>query len=525
MGDIDVLIIGAGPTGGMLALELATQNVSFRIIDTTAIRSDKSRALAIQSRSQELLNHHGIGQKLAERGFENLGIRIFCNKNLAFEVDLKDMEFKDTIYPHPLMISQADTEMLLDETLLEKYGKSAERSVTCERLEQDNDGVTAWLRKEDGTEEKVRCKYVVGCDGAHSTVRKASGLKSSGAAYPQDFILADMAIKWDQKPCLSVFLADGMMVAIPMKDGIFRLICSRPSHINNDSEPTLKDFQDVIAKVAPGQAELSEPLWMTRFRLHHRIAENYRAGRMFLAGDAAHIHSPAGGQGMNTGMQDAANLGWKLGQVIRGESDDSLLDTYNIERHKIGQNLLRGTDRMFEFATTTNRFFIWLRNILVPWILPWVMKDAKTRGERFRFVSQLGIRYRHSPIVGQASTWKGKIRGGDRAPDAKLLGVDAGTSLHELCRGRSHHLLLFSGMGNDAVEDLFLDDVNVVVHKIVNVAPKKTAKDEVFVDAGGDAHGVYGFVEEGFVLVRPDGYISFIGPRSAVEELKAWLKR
>ena len=528
--DVDVLIVGAGPTGGMLALELAMQGVSFRIIDSAPVRSDKSRALVLHSRTLELLSRHGIVEELIKLGRLTMGIRVFANKKFVFEMDINDIAFKDSMFSAPLMISQAETEHFLDKELL-KYGKSVERPVAAEILEQDEEGVNAWLRHGDGTEEQVHCKYVVGCDGAHSIVRKAAGLKFDGAAYPQDFILADVHLKWDHRDSLTIFVGGyGFMAMFPMKDGVFRLVCTRPGHINDESEPTIKDFEEILAAVAPGEPELFDPTWISRFRLHHRNVHNYRAGRMFLAGDAAHIHSPAGGQGMNTGMQDAANLGWKLATVIRGEKGDSLLDSYNIERHKVGENLLRGTDRIFEFMATTNPIFLYLRNTLVPWVIPWALKNRSRRTNRFRFISQLGIRYRHSPIVGAASTYKGALHGGDRAPDGKLESVLGQITVLRQCTGATHHLILFSGTGAAAVNDEILQSAVadfleerlswVKAHKILN-DPSPT--ESTYADPEGDIHELYGFKEPSYVLIRPDGYISFIGPLSTMDELRVWV--
>jgi 2-polyprenyl-6-methoxyphenol hydroxylase-like FAD-dependent oxidoreductase len=529
---IDVLIVGAGPTGAMLALELAMQNISFRIIDSASIRSDKSRALVLHSRTLELLDRHGVVEELIKQGRINMGVRMFANKRFVFEVDINDIGFTDTMFPAPLMISQAETESFLDKELL-KYGKSVERPVTAERLEQDEDGVNAWLRHADGTEEALYCKYVVGCDGAHSVVRKSAGLKFNGAAYPQDFVLLDVHLKGTHPDALTMFLGSyGFLAIFPMKDGVFRLILSRPSHVNNETEPTVKDFEDAFAALAPGETELFDPVWISRFRLHHRNAENYRMGRMFMAGDAAHIHSPAGGQGMNTGMQDAVNLGWKLASVIRGEKDDSLLDSYNIERHKVGENLLRGTDRIFDFMSTKNPVFLYLRNTLVPCIVPWVLKDRSRRARGFRFVSQLGIRYRQSPIVGTASTHKGVLRGGDRAPDAKLVGSAEGATVLSLCRGPTHHLLLFSGTGSSAISNEILESsvTNfeaensnwVKVHKICHTTSRTESSNS---DPEGHVHQLYGLKDPSYVLIRPDGHIAFIGDLNTMDELRAWVKK
>jgi len=194
MGDTDVLIIGGGPTGLMLALELSLQNVSYRIIDSAPQRSDKSRGMVVHSRTMELLARHGIMDELQGLGYTLKASRIFVNKKFVFEMDIKDLDYGDTQFGAPLMISQAETEHVLDKAL-EKYGKKVERPVKAERVEQDDEGVTAWLCNPDGTEEKIRCKYIVGCDGAHSVVRKAAGQKFDGGTYPQDFILADVHLK------------------------------------------------------------------------------------------------------------------------------------------------------------------------------------------------------------------------------------------------------------------------------------------------------------------------------------------
>lgn len=526
MKETDVLIIGAGPTGLMLALELSLQNIPFRIIDSLKIPSDKTRALVLHSRTLELLKRHKIVEKCQAYGIDNNAVRIFANRKFVYEVDLVDVSYGDSEFTSPLMVSQADTEKVMTERLVE-YGNRVERPATAEKLEQDDDGVTAWVRDEKGNEEMIRCKYVVGCDGAHSIVRRSTGLKFDGEAYPQDFILADVHLKWEEKACLTVFIGQGFMAIFPMRDGIFRIICSRPDQANVDTEPTIEDFEEVFKKLAPVNAELLDPSWIARFRLHHRNVENYRVGRMFLAGDAAHIHSPAGGQGMNTGMQDAINLGWKLASAIRGEGGDELLDSYTIERHRVGQNLLSTTDRMFEMMATTNPIYLYLRNTLVPWILPWVMGTRSLRRNRFRFISQLGIRYRHSPIIGQASTYKGKLRGGDRAPDGKLINAEHETRVIELLMPPTYHLLLFSGVGSQALDGDALHSVatgfeGVEVHEIFAGSSPKTTS---VVDKDNNVHSIYGFEEPSYVLVRPDGHIAYLGPITAVDELKTWLKR
>ncbi|KAN0099649.1 FAD binding domain containing protein, partial [Hyaloscypha variabilis] len=386
------------------------------------------------------------------------------------------------------------------------------------------------IAKEGGErEEEVRCKYVVGCDGAHSVVRKAAGMKFEGGVYPQDFILADVRMKWEQRACLSFYLGNGFLGVFPLPDGIFRLIVSRAKDKGKADEPTFEDFQDAVDEFVPGKTEIYDPVWITRFRLHHRIVDCYRKGRCLVAGDAAHIHSPAGGQGMNTGMQDAVNLAWKLASVLRGQSSDALLDTYDEERRKVGVKLLNGTDRAFEMMATSNPVWLFLRNALIPWVVPWAMSNQAMVQQRFRFISQLGIRYRQSSIVGQASTWNGALRGGDRAPDGELRGPRGPISVLGLCTGVGFHLLLFSGIGENAVNDQRLNEVgsdfrknghhSVKCHKILATG---IAGNNTSVDEDSKVHESYGFSEPGYILMRPDGYISFLGTLNTLDELKIW---
>ncbi|CZR56715.1 related to tetracenomycin polyketide synthesis hydroxylase tcmG [Phialocephala subalpina] len=530
MGETDVLIVGGGPTGLMLALELTSQDIPFRIIDSSPIRSDKSRALVLHSRTLELLNRHGIAQEFVDRGNFNLAVRIFANQKFVFENDFNIIAFNDTMYQNPLIISQAEIESILDEVLM-KHQVKVERPVTAEKISQDETGVTAVLRHEDGSEESLRCKYAVGCDGPRSIVRNSAGLQFEGAAYPQDFILADVHMKWETRECLHIYLgASGFMIVFPMKDNVWRLICSRREALGADAEPTLENFQEMLDKLLPEPVQIFDPVWISRFKLHHRIADNYRAGRMLVAGDAAHVHSPAGGQGMNTGMHDAVNLGWKLASVIRGENDDSLLDSYNIERRRVGQTLLQGTDRLFEFMATTNPLYLFIRNYVMPFIMPWAMAIPGRRALAYRFVSELGIRYRKSPIVGQATTWKGTLKGGDRVPDGRLLKGNIEITVHSLLGARKHSLLLFSGVdgvtSTDDLEKAHVEFIEASGRSIpVYTITKSSSENIEIMDPEGLVHRLFGFTASGFVLVRPDGHIAFIGPLTSMDELKTWMER
>ncbi|KAF7876997.1 uncharacterized protein EAF02_008217 [Botrytis sinoallii] len=547
-----VLIVGAGPTGLTLALELSLQKIPFILIDPLFTQSPNSRALVLHTRSMELFSRHAsLVSNLLPLCKQNLGLSFYVNKKNAFEMDLtrENMGVLDTEYSGPYFLSQGETEACLEKQL-EEYGSKVERGTKATSIVQDNNGVSVRVKQvrqdgyEESDEEEIRCQYIVGCDGSHSMVRKSADLKFEGSAYQSDFILADVKLKWEYaSDRLTLFMGNEFMMCLPLKDGVHRLVLSVPNSKKDESTygeakddvPTLKEFGEAFKRLARGDIELEDPpIWITRFKLHHRLADSFRNGRIFIAGDAAHIHSPAGGQGMNTGIQDAVNLGWKLGAVLRNQRKESFLDSYSIERRRVGVNLLKGTDQVFEFMATTNPIYLYLRNTLFPWMAPIAFKKGANRARRYRFITQLGIRYRHSSICRTASAYYGPRRGGDRAPDGKIVLPDTQeqTNLYSLFKGPTHHLLLFSGLGRESMDaqDL-LETVGtdfpekeqswLRIHRIVG-GEKKGG--EGIYDEAGILHERYGFLNEpGYVCVRPDAYIEYIGTMKGLAEWKASL--
>ncbi|KAI1498703.1 FAD binding domain-containing protein [Biscogniauxia marginata] len=583
--ETDILIVGAGPTGLALALELAAQQVSFRIIDKAARRSPHSRAIVVQPRTLEVLRRHGDVGGLLARGTVAAGTTVCVAGRRVADLDLELARIRrGTAFPLPLAVSQRDTEEWLEARLAER-GFRAELGVEAREIAQDEGGVTVRIgpaaavdrgeggdNREEGVEEIVRAKYVVGADGAHSCVRHAAAnMTFEGEAYPQEFILADTRIETQAKTDRAYMcFGRGVMVFLPMWDGFVRLVVSRPA--NADASPgaaeglppaRLEDFQDFLNQVFPGGGTLHDPAWLTRFRLHHRGVNRYRDGRLLVAGDAAHIHSPAGGQGMNTGIQDAANLGWKLGAVLRRSGDDGdsssssrnkssslllLLDSYHAERHPVGRHLLRNSDASFAYVASTNPVFVYLRNLVLPWVLPWLLASRRLVARQFEFISQLRVRYRHSSgsvsnaIVGTAPGFQGPIRGGDRAADGKIrVAGDGGAEgeggekwFQELFSPESHHLVLFSSGGGGGAasegglhraEARFLEHVDAAARvKVHALLSEERGGGGGYVDVGGELHRMYGFEDgAGYVLVRPDGYVAHIGPLSALDGASEWL--
>ncbi|KAK3903407.1 FAD binding domain-containing protein [Staphylotrichum tortipilum] len=567
--DCDVLVVGAGPVGTALALELALHGVSFRIIDRLPARNQNSRALVIQPRTLELLNRHGAADTIVRRGRILRGGSIYINQKFVAGFDLDDLGTTDTEFPLPLNISQAETEAFLDECLA-KYSLAVERPVSATSIIQDADGVTTILLLPDGkTTQTVRSKYIIGCDGAHSAVRHASQkMTFPGAPYPQEFILCDVHLSDSSLPMHRLTLhlsATNILATFPISDQTVRVIASRSAHSSPSTTttatteettdlPSLPSLQSFFTSITPpGSGTLSPPVWLARFRLHHRCVSRYRDARLFVAGDAAHIHSPAGGLGMNAGIQDAVNLGWKLALALslqregKGQAAEGVLDTYDLERRPVGVALLRGTDRLFSFVSDPSRWWVPVRNVVLRRVLPWATRSKARRGFVFRFISQLGVNYRGTSRIvggeGGGGWWfggGGGVKGGDRLLDGKVerCGGEGGeTSLQRVCVGAPHHLLLFAGCGEggkgvlDGVAERVVKAcyAEVQVHYIAYGAegpagPDGEGEGEWYADVEGRLHGKFGFGKKaGYVLVRPDGYVAHIGPLANLDRFVLFL--
>lgn len=354
---VDVLIVGAGPTGLTLAAQLQSFGVAFRLIDKNADRAHESRALAVQARTVEILDTLGVGQELVSRGNPSARLALHFEGGGAATVDLGGFAAADTRFPFILFVSQAETEAVLGGHV-GSAGAVIERGVELVAAVPDGETVRCRLRNGGGREEELTARFLVGCDGAHSTVRKQASVPFEGDVYLQDFMLGDVDADGPLEPdtlhsyaaagCIAMFFplrtpATWRVIAMRGKSGSARpgaAAAGDDESLMRDGLP-LADLQDVVDAATGASVRLRDPVWLTHFRLHHRQAATYRRGRIFLAGDAAHIHSPVGGQGMNTGIQDAWNLGWKLALVAAGRAPGDLLDTYQAERWPVGRNLLR----------------------------------------------------------------------------------------------------------------------------------------------------------------------------------------
>ncbi|MBX0300170.1 FAD-dependent monooxygenase [Cryobacterium sp. 1639] len=400
--DTDVLIIGAGPTGLTLARELHSLGVSARLIDSAADAAHESRALAIQARTLEVLARNRLADDLVTAGNPSTTLLLHERTTAAtgrtHAIPLFDSALGDTRFPFLLFLSQAATERVLVERLT-STGVGIRRGLTLTGLTQDPTGVTATLESPGAPARVVRARYLVGCDGAHSTTRHLAGIDFSGRAYAQRFLLADVEIDGLEPGRVHVYLArSGPLFVFPLgHPASWRVLVELPR--STPAGPiTLPLVQAAVSRHTREQLVLRDPAWLAEFTVSSRLADSFRLGRVFLAGDAAHIHSPAGAQGMNTGIQDAVNLGWKLALVCRGEARPALLETYQRERMPVARSVLATTDRAFRVATAQVPLVRDLRAALGPRLAAVVLRSGLVRRAGFRLISELGIQYRRSPL-------------------------------------------------------------------------------------------------------------------------------
>lgn len=417
------LIVGAGPTGLVLALWLNRLGVNIRIIDKTAEPGTTSRALVVHARTLEFYEQLGLADEIAGRGRELTEAELWIGSQPVASVPFGHLGEGISPYPYLLIFPQDEHERLLIEQLA-REGVRVERSTELIDFEQQTGHVVAHLKRPDGAEEICEAIYLAGCDGAHSTVRNQLQIGFPGGTYSHIFYVADTQGSGQvMNGKLNIALDDSDFLAVfPMKgEGRVRLVGSvleqggvHESFTWRDISPRLIEQLDIkIGKVN----------WFSTYHVHHRVAQHFRAGRAFLLGDAAHIHSPVGGQGMNTGIGDAVNLAWKIAAVIKKRAWEPVLDTYETERIRFAYRLVNTTDRVFQFASAQGPRAAFARTRIIPYIVPKLFYVNAIRRFLFRTVSQTEINY-HGSLLSQG--WAGNVRGGDRLPWVQFDALEVG---------------------------------------------------------------------------------------------------
>jgi 2-polyprenyl-6-methoxyphenol hydroxylase-like FAD-dependent oxidoreductase len=407
-----VLIAGAGPVGLTLANELGRHGVAVRIVDKAAARTDKSKALVLWSRSLELFDDAGYADLFLSAGFPAHGAQISTGKEIIARISLESV---DSRFPYALMIPQSETERVLEERLA-AHGAAVERSVELASFADKGTSVEATLKKANGGTETLTVDWLVGCDGAHSTVRHGLDFTFEGTTLESDWALADGHIAGlEPNDRLHIFWhRDGILAFFPIVGDRWRVVADLGHAKDNDRhDPTLTEINALLAHRGSPAFVMSDPIWLAAFRINERKVKDYRKGRVFLAGDAAHIHSPAGGQGMNTGMQDAFNLAWKLALVIKGSAKPALLDSYSPERTAVGDRVLRNAGRLTEAATLRNPVLQGIRNTVARFATGFPVVQHKMANQ----LAEMDIGYPESPLTAKNGHTPTGPKAGERWPE------------------------------------------------------------------------------------------------------------
>jgi 2-polyprenyl-6-methoxyphenol hydroxylase-like FAD-dependent oxidoreductase len=484
-----VLIVGAGPVGLTLAAELTRYGISVRIVDKNAQRTDKSKALVLWSRTLELLNR-GVGaDAFIDRGMKMAAANIIAGDQAIGHIDLTNVQ---SPYDYALMLPQSDTEGLL-ETHLNKLKVKVERQVEAVTFTQTANDVTTTLRHADGREEVLKTEWLIGCDGAHSMVRHTLGLEFRGETLLTDWVLADLhmtGLQYSDSELAMFWHEDGVLAVFPISQGRYRVIADLGRSTGaHPPEPTLEQIQALINRRGPSGLTISDPIWLSGFRINERKVDDYRKLRVFLAGDAAHVHSPAGGQGMNTGMQDAFNLAWKLALRCRGTCQtELLLDSYSAERSAVGDQVLTAAGRLTKLAVMKNHTAQKIRNLLGKFLLGL----APVRRFMANQFSELTIGYAHSPLNGSVVRGHSGPSPGERVP--VMQGVMA------VGAGNMPHFAIFAAYSDDAIALL---------------EAYKDLLERTLRPALGNAGYVW--------LVRPDGYTACVAKAENLKPIEEYL--
>ena len=477
-----ILIVGAGPTGLALALWLAHHGIPFRIIDKNSGPGQASRAMVVQARILEFYQQLGIAPEVVANGIKMERMHVRKKGKSFATLNLKDIGAGISPYPYVLCYPQDDHERFLV-AKLKALGIEVEWGVELKELRQMETAIRVVLQK-GGTEEEFQPSYVCGCDGAHSTVRSQLKIDFPGGTYSNLFYVADVKIEGGfQADAFMNLGTGGFALMFPVRSsGMQRLIGLVPEALSGRNDLTFEDIRPGAEQLL--HVHVDQVNWFATYHVHHRVADHFQVGRCFLAGDAGHIHSPAGGQGMNTGIGDAVNLAWKLANVIQGGASASLLDTYETERIAFARTLVASTDKAFQAMTGggyAGRFF---RLILIPSLMPTLLKFAAVRRLMFKTVSQVRINYRQSAL---SSGKAGEVRGGDRLPWVPSENGDNFTPLQSL--DWQVHVYGTARPG--------FERVATAMKLLVKVFPWSEA-----------AHQK-GLKRDAAYLVRPDGYVAF----------------
>ncbi len=504
----DIIIVGAGPTGLSLACQFIRHGVDFVIVDKNDGPTPFSKAIGVHARTLEIYEQIGLAEDAVAQGTIAGKVRILEGGQVRGEMDLANVGEGLSAYPYMLLLEQHKNEKLLYD-YLRRHGKDVLWNRELVSFSQSDESVTATVRDASGETSAIRGKYLVGCDGPRSPVRNMLGLTFEGSTYEQFFYVADVQVDWEfSHDALHICLVPDSIVAFfPLKGARrYRIVSTLPKGRNGPAdEVRFEDIEQRVKEEVQVPLDLSGLEWFSIYKVHTRHVDRFSEGRCFLAGDAAHIHTPAGGQGMNTGIQDAYNLAWKLASVLKGHADSRILDSYNQERLENARRLLGTTDRMFNFAAGSDWLLQFIRTTVFPPLAKYIMSADIVRKRFFPIISQIGISYRDDDLSEHDGDRRFNVKAGDRLPYFRIDGA----SFYDRLHAPMFHLIVFSDGQSDSgslavdVDREFRDVLDIHV-----------------VPLDSELKDVFGHEKSFFTLVRPDNYIGVMSDEVSVKRIR-----
>lgn len=502
----DVIIVGAGPSGLALAGQLIRYGLDFVILDKKETTTPFSKAIGVQARTLEIYEQIGLADKLISLGAIAGKARMIVGGEVRGEINFDEIGKGMSAYPYVLIVEQGKHETLLYD-FIKSHGRDVLWNTELESISQTDADVTANIKNADGTRDVIGAKYLVACDGAKSFVRHSLGLKFEGSTFERMFYVADVAIDWKfAHDALMVFLMKNNLLAFfPMVgENSWRIVGTFPEEFAKDEGDVLYDeIEAQIKKDSEVELDITKVNWFSTYKVHTRHVERFSSGRCFLAGDAAHIHTPAGAQGMNTGIQDGYNLAWKIAAVLQQNAPVELLETYNTERLENAVRLLKTTDRMFNLVASPEPILSYLRTHVFPYIAGAAFSLDTVKKFVFPIISQTGINYHHSPVSRTDGDFK--VKGGDRMPYFETQGANI---YEKLKQPKFHLLTFFDGENNFADFTEILKNGAIDLHEIT-LYPNITE--------------IFGASRSFMMLLRPDNYIGLISNDVSGAELSKYL--
>jgi 2-polyprenyl-6-methoxyphenol hydroxylase-like FAD-dependent oxidoreductase len=505
----DVLIVGAGPTGLALALQLIRYGIDFLIIDQRDGITPYSKAIGVQARTLEIYQQIDLADRLVDQGLIAKGVRLLEGGEAKAEVPLSELGEGKSPFPYLLIVEQSKHEHLLYD-FIRAQGHHVRWETTLSDFSQDGAGITGTLINAGGEKQMVQAQYLVACDGAKSSVRHGLGLTFQGSTLERLFYVADVQLKWDfPHDMLTACLAKDRSTAFfPMPgEDRYRIVGVFPEDTDKtEGQIPYDEIEKQIREDSQVELDIYQVNWFSTYKVHSRRVNQFSVGRCFLAGDAAHIHSPAGAQGMNTGIQDGYNLAWKLALVLRGEASPRILDSYNEERVEVAERLLETTDRMFDLLVNPDWLLSFVRRQIFPRVASFLVGLESVNQFIFPLISQTGISY-HGHSLGAGAEGGLGVRAGDRMP---YFVID-GKGIYDWLHAPKFHFLTFTNnlepgeLVNEAIQNEFGSQVEY------QVFPLRRRVAEIF-----------GARKPFSVLLRPDNYIGFVSSGDPLSELRAY---